>query len=245
MKLWQGCAATLAAVLFARGVLGSPYEVDSTDIADRVDLKTGLYYRDGTASDLFVAPAVELEVPMSPDLDLEIGGDYRRHLEANGGRAIETRSTVEMKWRFVALDDHHASWAVLPQLTVPVHRSRLDADRSSMELEVPLVMQKRVGAVTLDARVGYGRTLRSGGEEFVPLGLLVRFHVNRALEVGAEVAGEAPCDRLEDPWLTVDAGFKWTVTDRLEVQGLLGRTVSSSANDREIARLKLVAEVAL
>jgi hypothetical protein len=240
-----GRAAALAALLFAQGALGSPFEVDSTSIAERLELKTSVDYRDGAHSDSFIAPKIAVAAPISENLEFEVGGQYRTYLEADGARRFVTRGTVEMKWRFLPGDASHASWAAIPELVMPVHDSARESGAGPMELVVPIVMQRRVGVVTFDVRLGYGRVLGKEGEDFIPVGVLARFHATQTLELGAEIAGESPLQHLRDCGLDANAGFKWKVTPQFELHGLVGRMIHSEGDEAAVTRVKLVAEVLL
>lgn len=242
---WSAGPATgLAALLFTQGACGSPFEVDSTSIASGIELKAGFDYRDGMVSDSFTVPKIAIATPLAKNLELEVGSDRRKHQEPDGGRTTE-RGILELKWRFRPAVEHGASWALIPELTIPLHDSSRDSGRSPVELVAPVVMQKSFGALTLDARAGYGRELEKGGEGFVPIGILVRFQANRALELGAEIAGESPLHRLGDCTLRTNAGFKWHLTEQFELHGLIGWTVRSAGDDAEMQRVKLVAQMAL
>src|SRR3569833_175659 len=239
-------AAALGALLFTGRTFASLYEVDSPEITDRIELKTGLFYSEAAAlSHLLVEPKLELQAPLARDLEIEVDGGYGSKVQANGERLRVARTTVEMKWRFLSGDQDHPSLALIPELTVPLRVSSAPSDPSAMELEVPLVLEKRLGRLMLDVRAGYGRELESRGERFIPMGALVRYRIHRSLEIGVEATGEAPCQHLEDLSLRVDAGFKWKATGRLELQGLVGRTLMSSELEEESLRLKLAVVTAL
>lgn len=233
----------LAALLCAPCAFGSPFVVDSTSIASRLEIKTSFDFRDGGTRDTFTAPKIALAAPVLPDLELEVGADHREFLEQRGERTL-TRAMLEAKWRFHRGLEGGASWALIPELTAALHESPHPAHRGPMELVVPVVVQKSFGGLTLNAMFGYGRDLEQGGEDFVPVGILARFHPTHALELGVEVAGESPTDHLSHCSLSANTGFKWKVTEQFELHGLLGRTVRAAGEDR-VSRVKLVAEVKL
>lgn len=233
------------ALLVTGRTFASLYEVDSPEIADRIEWKTGLYYRNTAMSNLLVVPSLALQAPVARDLEIEVAGGYGNEIQANRRRLPVARATVEMKWRFLSGDQDRPSLAFIPELTVPLRGSSVPADQSAMEAEVPIVLEKGLGPLMVDVRAGYGRELESGGESFVPVGVLVRYHINRSLEIGVEATGEAPCRHVEDPSLSVDAGFKWKASGRLEFQGLVGRTIRSSELGEESVRIKLAVVTAL
>jgi len=245
MKQTYVRTATLVALSFTVPAFASLYEVDSPEIADRIELKTGIYYRNAATSDLLVFPTLELQAPAARDLEIEVDGGYGHEVQTNGRRLRVGRATVEMKWRFLSGDRDHPSLALIPELTVPLRGSSASADQPAMKLEIPIVLEKGLGPLMVDVRAGYGRELESQGESFVPVGVLVRYRINPSLEIGAEATGELPCQDLEDPSLSLDVGLKWKATGRLEFQGLVGRTMRSSALEEESLRIKLEVVTAL
>jgi len=244
MKRTEARAAALLTLSFTAYAFASPYEIESTDIDDGIELRTGAYYH-GTGKEHVITPTVELETSVGRDLELEASADYGRTLQESGAPRAGIHRTLEMKWRFLRGDQSAVSLAAIPELTVPVHDSSGQPNQSSMELELPFVVQKRLDEWTLDARIGYGRTLESSGEDFIPTGVLIRYRATRRLEIGAELVGEAPRRHLEDLTLSVNAGFNWIVTEWLEFEGLLGMTIRNQTPEDGRVKMTLAAVIQL
>jgi hypothetical protein len=152
-------------------------------------------------------------------------------------------STLELKWRVVDETPYGVAFAVNPELLLPTGSENRGLSSGHGALLVPMVVEKHLGAVTLSGELGYGRSF-DGDVDYIPLGVLVTAQPRDTLKIGMEIAGEAPADRFSDCELSINVGFKWKVTERVEIHGLGGRTARSPDSD-PTTRFKLVAEVRL
>jgi hypothetical protein len=238
-------AAACAAALMGPGVANaSPFQVDSTSTAEAVELKSVFEYRDTSSKRTWIAPKLAAAFPLAERLEFEVATEYRKVERDGVVHEGLGDSSLELKWRVVDETPHGVAVAVVPELSLPTGSENHGLGSGHAALVVPVVVEKRLGRLTLSGELGYGRILDDGDEAYVPLGLLVTVKPSDTLKLGMEIAGEAPANRLSDCELSTNVGFKWKATRHLEFHGLMGRTVRSPDSD-PTTRFKLVAEVRL
>ena len=239
-----GAAACAAALMGTQTSTASPFEVDSTSTAEEVELKSALEHRDTSSRETWIAPKLAVAFPVTERLELEVAAGYRKvRLDGATHQGLGD-SSLELKWRVVDETPHGVGFAVIPELSLPTGSERRGLGSGHAGLVVPVVMEKHLGPVTLAGELGYGLSLGGDEEEYVPMGVLVTWEPRDTLKLGVEIAGEAPADHLSHCELSSNVGFKWKATQRVEIHGLVGRTVHSPASD-PTTRFKLVAEVRL
>jgi len=234
-------AALAAAPLLAPYAMASPFDVDSTSIAKTWELKSVFEYRDGAERDTAIFPKLALARPLGADLEAEIATSYRALKTNERSQYGFADSTVEMKWRFAHETQSRPAFVVAPELSLPTGNAKRGLGNAHAALVVPLVAQKSFGRFTLNGKLGYGRQFGEPHEEIFPLGVLLRYEPRDSLELGAEIAGEAPRSGWGDCELSSNVGFKWAATSRLEIHGLLGQTIRTP-DSADTTRGKLVFE---
>jgi hypothetical protein len=222
----------------------SPFQVDSTSTTQDVELKSVFEYRDASSKQTWIAPKLTVAFPVAERLEFEVATEYRKVSRDGAAHEGLGDSSLELKWRVVDETPHGLAVAVVPELSLPTGSESRGLGSGHAALVVPVVVEKRLMRLTLSGELGYGRSLGDGDEAFVPLGLLVTAKPRDTLKVGMEIAGEAPASHFSDCELSANVGFKWKATRRLEIHGLVGRTVRSPDSD-PTTRFKLVAEVRL
>ena len=239
-----GAAACAAALMGAVVADASPFRVDSTGTADAVELKSVLEYRDTSSEQTWIAPKLALALPVTERIEFEVATEYRKvELDGVAHEGLGD-STLELKWRVVDETPNGVAVALIPELSLPTGSESRGLGSGHAELVVPVVVEKRLGRMTISGELGYGRSFDDGDDGYVPLGVLVTVTPRETLKVGMEIAGEAPADHFSDCELSTNVGFKWKATRSVEIHGLVGRTVHSPDSD-PTTRFKLVAEVQL
>ena len=238
-----GAAACAAALMGPGPSSASPFQVDSTGTAEEVELKSTLEYRDSSSKETWIAPKLAVTFPVTERLEFEVATGYRQVERDGVTHEGLGDSTLELKWRVVDETPSGVALAVIPELSLPTGSESRGLGAGDAVLVVPMVVEKHLGSVTLAGEVGYGRSFE-GGEDFVPVGVLITVQPRDALKLGVEIAGEAPADQFSDCELSANAGFKWKAAPRVEIHGLAGRSVRSP-DSAPTTRFKLVAEVRL
>lgn len=244
-RLKSGVAACAAALLAAGTAGASPFQTESTSIATSVELKSSMEYRDTTGKQTFISPKLAAAFPLAPNLEGEIGAQHRKVTRDSGSRSGLGDTTLELKWRFREESARGPAMAIVPEFSIPTGSERRGLGDGHAALAIPFaiskhIQAKHVGAVKLGAELGYVRSFGGDSESF-PVGVLATFHPTEALEIGAELAGEADRHDMEGVPLSSNIGFKWQARKQLEIHGLIGRTVRSAGED-PMTRAKLVAE---
>jgi hypothetical protein len=243
------CYKLLAAVIglsvltIWRPALASPFQVDSTGIAEDIELKSAFEYRDASTKRTLIAPKLAVAFPLTADLEFEVGTGYRQIERDDRSASGLADSTLELKWRVSDDSKDGVAFALVPELSLPTGSERRGLGSGHSALVVPMIVEKEIGAMMLTGQFGYGHSF-GGDEDYIPLGLLVTGKPLEDLKIGLELAGEAPRDRFSDCELNMNVGFKWKATRQMEIHGLVGRTVRSPGS-APTTRLKLVAEVRL
>ena len=239
-----GAAACAAALMATPVADASPFQVDSTSTAEDVELKSVFEYRDSSSKQTWIAPKLALAFPVAERLEFEVATEYRKVERDGVAQEGFGDSSLELKWRVVDETPQGVAVAMVPELSLPTGSESRGLGSGHAELVVPVVVEKRLGRVTLSGELGYGHSFEDGDGDVIPLGLLVTAQPSDTLKVGMEIAGEAPADHFSDCELNTNVGFKWKATRNLEIHGLVGRTVRSPDSD-PTTRFKLVAEVRL
>jgi hypothetical protein len=237
-------AATIAAALAGSAhVAASPFQVDSTGTAESVELKSSFEYRDAPSGQTLIAPKFAIAMPLGDDLEFEVGASYRNVTREAHRTAGIGDTTLEVKWRLARESEHRAAFAVIPELSLPTGSQRDGLGSGHASMIIPLVAEKHIGAYQLSGQLGYARSF-GGDEESFPFGVLVTVKPLERLKVGVELAGDAPSPHPSRYELNGNVGFKWEATPRMEIHGLLGRTVRSP-DSGATTRFKLVVEMHL
>jgi hypothetical protein len=124
MKQTYVRTAALVALLFTGSTFASLYEVDSPEISDQIELKTGIYYRNAATSDVLVVPGVELQAPVARDLEIEVDGGYGNEVQANGRHPRVSRATVALPTPGGSVVEPRCGAQVESDRTARVSRSR-------------------------------------------------------------------------------------------------------------------------
>lgn len=235
--------AVAIALAGAGSAAASPFDVDSTDTAESVEIKCAFELRESSGIETRIAPKFAVAMPISDHLEFE-AGSMRREVTRDGiSRSGLGDTTLEFKWRFSPEAGRRPSLAVVPELSLPTGSARLGLGSGHTEILVPLVAEKSFGAYKLSGKLGYARSF-GGDEESLPFGVLVTLKPRKTVKVGLELAGKAPARDLSAFNLNANLGFKWRLTSRAELHGLVGRTVRSLGS-KPTTRLKLVVEMRL
>lgn len=233
--------AVAIALAGAGSAAASPFEVDSTDTADNIEIKCAFELRESSGAETRIAPKFALAMPLSDHLEFEAGTMRREVIRDGASRSGLGDTTLEFKWRFASETHHRPALAVIPELSLPTGSEGRGLGSGHTEVSIPLAAEKSFGAYKLSGKLGYTRSF-GGDKESLPFGALVTLKPVKALKVGLELAGDAPTRDLSAFKLNANFGFKWKLTPRAELHGLVGRTVRS-AGTRPVTRFKLVVEM--
>jgi hypothetical protein len=226
-------------VLFAAAALccwplvavASPFEVPDVDPDENLELKTTFERRSSGPSREWDAPQFELTFPVAPDVEVSVETGYA--IEELDGESRRGLSDTELsaKWRFLHTD--RAKLTLQPAVTFDTGDD-LGEDDHAFELAV--IGARIYGTYELNARIGYERAF--GGEEDAVFGSVLLLHtLSDSLRIGAELAA----DHEDALHLRANLGVKWEVSDHMELQALIGRTLEHE-DSPPVTRAKLVIE---
>lgn len=131
-------------------------------------------------------------------------------------------SLLGVKWRFVDEDRHGVAMSVYPQLEFnnPTGSARRGLVEEGAQLLLPVQVARQVGAIEVNAEVGYG-LVQNGSDEWI-YGLAFGYSASERLELLWEVHGTALRDFREDS-LLFNVGTRWKLNNKLVVLGSAGR----------------------
>lgn len=234
-------AATLS--ICAPVAEASPYETGSLDPAEHFELKAVFSGKAEGREREAVAPSFELAVPARDNLELNV--TMARAVVRDEDRVVHSGfADVEMgaKWAVFRQgeNDHAFGLTVEPTLVTPTGADRVS--ENAWALEVPITAGRSFGRFALDGELAYEHVF-NGDEDEVGVSGVFRFDVSETLEIGTELAGStSPSDFGAAEW-RLNVGFKQALTSYLELQGLVGRSLTTEEG-RHLTQAKLVVEYA-
>lgn len=104
----------------------SPFEVDSTDTADSIEIKCAFELRESSGAETRIAPKFALAMPLSDHLEFEAGTMRREVIRDGASRSGLGDTTLEFKWRFASETHHRPALAVIPELSLPTGSKPLE-----------------------------------------------------------------------------------------------------------------------
>jgi hypothetical protein len=222
--------ATAALCCAPLAVLASPFEVPDVDPEENLELKTTLERRSSGDSREWDVPQLELTFPVAPRIEASVEAGYA--IEESGDEEERGVSDIELnaKWQFLRTE--RSRLTLQPAITFDTS----DLGEDDHEIELSLLGAHRFGSLDLQGRIGYERRL-DGEEDAVFGSVLFLFTTSDDVRVGAELAA----DHEDSLHLRANLGVKWEVSDHLELQALIGRTLDYD-DGRPVTRAKLVLE---
>jgi hypothetical protein len=203
--------------------LASPFEVPDVDPEEYLELKTTVERESSGDEREWDAPQFELTFPLAEDLELSLETGYAIVEEDGETDSGLSDSEVSVKWRFY---ERGTTLTLQPAFTFDTG----DADDEGEEFSLGLLAAHAVGALELSGRIGVAEEETFGS-------ILFLYTVSEDLRVGAELAG----DHDEGLHLRGNLGVKWEVSETIELQALVGRTIENEQGP-PVTRAKLVLE---
>jgi hypothetical protein len=210
------CCGPLAA-------FASPFEVPDVDPEEYLELKTTLERESSGDDREWDAPQFELTLPLAAGLELSFESGYAIVEEDGESHSGLSDSEVSAKWRFY---DRGTTLTLQPAFTFDT--GHLDGEGDAFSLG--LLAARSFGPLELSGRIGVEEEETFGS-------ILFLFTVSEDLRLGAELAA----DHDEDLHLRGNLGAKWEVSENIEIQALIGRTLENEEGP-PVTRAKLVLE---
>jgi hypothetical protein len=190
-----------------------------------------------------VAPSFELAVPARDDLELNV--TMARAAVRDEDREVQSGfADVEMgaKWAvFRQGENAHAfGLTVEPTLVTPTGANRVSDH--AWAIEVPVTVGHSFGRFALDGELAYEHAF-NGDDDEVGISSVFQYEVSETLEIGTELAGSASTSDFGAAEWRLNVGFKQALTPYLELQGLIGRSLTTQ-DGRHLTQAKLVVEYA-
>jgi hypothetical protein len=201
----------------------SPFEVPDVDPEEYLELKTTLERESSGDQREWDAPQFELTFPLAEDLELSLETGYAIVEEDGESHSGLSDSEVSAKWRFY---DRGTTLTLQPAFTFDTGHANDEGDAFSLGL----LAAHSFGPLELSGRIGVEEDETFGS-------LLFLFTVSEDLRLGAELAA----DHDEGLHLRTNAGVKWELSENIEIQALVGRTIENEAGPPS-TRAKLVFE---
>jgi hypothetical protein len=203
--------------------VASPFEVPDVDPEEYLELKT-TFERESSGDERdWDAPQFELTFPLAEDLELSLESGYAIVEEDGESHSGLSDSEVSAKWRFY---DRGTTLTLQPAFTFDTGHADGEGDAFSLGL----LAAHSFGTLELSGRLGVE-------EDEVFGSVLFLFTVAEDLRLGAELAG----DHDEALHLRANVGLKWEVSENIEIQALVGRTIENEEGP-PATRAKLVIE---
>jgi hypothetical protein len=219
----------------------SPYETGSLDPAEHFELKTVFEGKAEGSKREAVAPSLELAVPATDDLELNFTV-ARAVVRDDDGVTHSGFGDLEMgaKWALFREGQRAFGLTIEPALVAPTGADRVSDN--AWIVEVPVTVGRSFGRFALRGELAYEHTFNRDDDE-IGASTVVEFEVSEALEIGAELARSAAPEDLGDAEWRLNIGFKRALSPWLELQGLLGRSLTTEEG-RHLTQAKLVVEYA-
>lgn len=227
-RLLAAGAASFATVAGAPDAFASPYESTDAGVAEGFEVK-GVFETESGRDESARAPALDLTWPLKPgvlEMSLSTGAAQIRRADEDAQSGLNDIE-IAAKWRLRDGGDGALSLAIEPALVVPSADDGLGDGRWRYAL--PLIMQAEFGPMTYFANIGWSDSF-VGGDGEVSVGVVAQRSINERLEIGVELAGAAPASNWRDGRLDANLGFTFKLTPKLELQGLVGRSVNGRAD---------------
>lgn len=222
-----GAAVVLAVLAAVPAAVASPYETTDAGVAEGFEVK-GLFETESGRGEAESAPAIDLTWALSPgvlEMSLTTGAAQIRRAGEGSRRGLDD-TEIAAKWRLRDGGDGGLSIGVEPALVVPSADDGIGDGHWRYVL--PLIVQVEHGAMTYFANLGWSDSF-AGGEGEVSFGVVAARALTERLEVGIELAGAAPASNWRDGRLDANLGLIFKLTPKLELQGLVGRSVNGRA----------------
>ena len=203
----------------------SPFQMPDMHAATSYEIKLQTQYtqaRDGKT----VEAALDITAPLRPGLETSLTfGRGRVSGEAWGNLDTE----LAVKWEAIPIgeEDGHVGITIEPAVVLPTGDRGLGAGEHL--LAVPVVAGANFGKFGLRGLLGYQHAFKSD-RNAAQFGALITYEVSDRFSVGLEYAGESSMTRPHRYESSVDAGFKFALTPKVELQGRVGHALHGSGN---------------
>ena len=203
----------------------SPFQMPDMHAATSYEIKLQTQYtqaRDGKT----VEAALDITAPLRPGLETSVTfGRGRVSGEAWGNLDTE----LAVKWEAIPIgeEDGHVGITIEPAVVLPTGDRGLGAGEHL--LAVPVVAGANFGKFGLRGLLGYQHAFKSD-RNAAQFGALITYEVSDRFSVGLEYAGESSMTRPHRYESSVDAGFKFALTPKIELQGRVGHALHASGN---------------
>lgn len=202
----------------------SPFEVPDVDPEEYLELKTTFERESSGDEREWDTPQFELTFPLAEDLELSLETGYAIIEEDGESHSGLSDSEVSAKWRFHVRGS--TTLTLQPAFTFDTGHADDEGDAFSLGL----LAAHSFGALELSGRIGVEEDETFGS-------ILFLYTVSEDLRLGAELAA----DHDEGLHLRGNLGLKWELSENIEIQALIGRTMENEQGP-PATRAKLVIE---
>jgi len=133
--------AVVIALAGAGSAAASPFDVDSPNIAESVEIKCAFELGESSGVETRISPKFAVAMPISDHLEFE-AGSMRREVTRDGvSRSGLGDTTLEFKWRFAPETGRRPALAVAPELSLSTGSRRRGLGSGHTEILMPLVAE--------------------------------------------------------------------------------------------------------
>jgi hypothetical protein len=223
----------------------APFETGGLDPAEHMEIKMAVSGKTGGSRWSGAAPSVELTYPATEDLELAVKTEHKFLRNESASHSGLGDTEVGAKWRAFAQDrdGHRVGLTLEPHLIAPTGDASRGFGDGAWMLELPAIVGRAAGRWELSAQAGYLHVFGPADDKLTVAGL-VTLAASETLEMGVELAADAPATHLGKRHIRANIGFKHHPTRGLEVQTLIGRSLHNHG-DARITQFKIALEYAL
>ncbi|WP_332769472.1 hypothetical protein [Phenylobacterium sp.] len=230
-SVWLG--SVVAAALQPAVAAASPFETLDPYPAASLEVSSAVDYARGGAGVGEVILRHGAATGLGENLEASITFSHGWTDGDGSRRRIAGEPAVAVKWRFH--EGSRSTAAIEPALSSP-------SGHDGLRLSLPVGIAWRSGRLGLRGALGYDHVFADAhGAMFT--GVLATYALADHFTLGVELAADAPVGELSDPQVRGNVGFIWAPTDRIEVHGLAGRSLATSASE-ESTLVRLVLQAA-
>ena len=226
MPFVKQLTATAVCSVLAGAAGASPFQMPDMHAATSYEIKVQAQYTHARDGKSIEGPALDITAPLRPGLETSLTfGRGRVSGQAWGNLDTE----LAVKWEAIPIgeEDGQVGITIEPAVTLPTGNRGLGAGEHL--LAVPVVAGANWGRFGLRGLIGYQHGFRSG-DNAAQFGVLATYEVTDRFSVGLEYAGQAATGRPHEYESSADAGFKFALTPKVELQSRIGHSLHTPGN---------------
>lgn len=219
---------TFACMLATPGAEAGPWEVGGTGVDSKRKIKAELALKEDAGGRVWSRPVLGYALPLNAAMSVEVAYGYgvieRSDHRTSGARDLD----LKLKYQLASQTPTRLAWLVEPKLSVPIGDERDGIGRGRYALEVPLRASRTSGALTYTAEARYTHVFGTPrAQQLWGMGGLVEYVPSPTWVLGIDVFADTSRGDASGYHLRSNVAAKWRPTEAVEVQALVGRSLSN------------------